>query len=79
MCPLFGVAGEGETTVNGNWGLILEVLLMLVTAGAIYGGIRADLRNMHRHIDTLYNANRDRIEGVEKSLHQRIDDLMERK
>lgn len=50
--------------------LITQLLYALVGAGAVYGGIRADLRAMH-----------ERIESAERSAgraHARIDSHLEK-
>lgn len=33
---------------------LLQIATMLVTASAIYGAIRADLRALHQRVDYLY-------------------------
>lgn len=43
----------------------MQLAVMLVGAGAVYGGIRADLRELHRHIS--------RIEDAAHAAHKRID------
>lgn len=48
--------------------LVLEIATLLVTAGVVYGAIRADLRNMRERIA----AN----EHIAMRAHERIDDLM---
>jgi len=45
--------------------LLLNICLTLVSAGAVYGGIRADIKAMHERI----NANAALIEAA----HRRID------
>lgn len=46
-------------------GLILQTVAMLIAAGAIYGGIRSDIKSIHEHIR--------RIEEAAKLAHRRID------
>ena len=46
-------------------GLILQTVAMLIAAGAIYGGIRSDIKSIHEHLR--------RIEDAAKSAHKRID------
>lgn len=46
-------------------GLIYQIVTGLVLAGAVYGGIRSDLRSMHEHIK--------RIERAADQAHERID------
>lgn len=46
-------------------GLILQTVAMLIAAGAIYGGIRSDIRYIHEHLR--------RIEDAAKAAHKRID------
>ena len=33
---------------------VLQLATMLVTAGAVYGAIRADIKAIHQRIDYLY-------------------------
>jgi hypothetical protein len=47
-------------------GLIFQVAGILVAAGAVYGGIRNDLRGMHER--------QDRLERSIDKAHERIDD-----
>lgn len=50
--------------------MVYWIASQLIAAAAIYGGIRADIRNIHK-----------RIESTEKSLveaHARIDRIFER-
>lgn len=46
-------------------GLILQTVAMLIAAGAIYGGIRSDIKSIHVHLR--------RIEDAAKAAHKRID------
>lgn len=52
-------------------GLLSQIAVSLVTAGAVYGGIRSDLKHimskLKDHDDSLVNAN------------QRIDRMLERR
>lgn len=48
-------------------GLIYQVVLSLILAGAVYGGIRSDLRNMKEHIS--------RVEKDADKAHDRLDSL----
>lgn len=36
--------------------LMLQIVIALVSAGAVYGGIRADLRAMHERIKAAHDA-----------------------
>lgn len=45
--------------------LLYQLAVFLVTAGAVYGGIRSDLKDMHRRIDHHERA-------IEKA-HERLD------
>lgn len=47
--------------------LVWQIILGLVMAGAIYGGIRSDLRSIHEHIL--------RLERAAERAHRRLDDL----
>lgn len=47
--------------------LVWQVVLGLVMAGAIYGGIRSDLQSIHEHIL--------RLERAAERAHRRLDDL----
>ena len=50
--------------------IVLKLAMMLLGAGAVYGGIRADLRSTREKAESaLDSANR---------AHQRIDDHIER-
>ena len=46
--------------------LLLQVAGFLVAAGAVYGGIRNDLKRMHER--------QDRFERAIEKAHERIDD-----
>lgn len=46
-------------------GLLWQIAVGLVAAGVVYGGIRSDLREMHRRID-------ENTRAIEKA-HERID------
>ena len=46
---------------------LVQLLLMFSAAGAVYGGIKADLRNMHREIDRQSRS-------IGKA-HERIDTI----
>lgn len=48
--------------------LLVQVASILVAAGAVYGGIRVDLKNIHRRQDKF-------DEALEKA-RDRIDDCM---
>jgi hypothetical protein len=54
-----------------DYTLILNIVGMLLAAGAIYGGIRVDIKHMHEKIDLLYGINKDRIDAANK----RIDEV----
>lgn len=51
-----------------EFGALWQVACFLVTAGAVYGGIRSDLRAMHSKIE-------DNAKAIEKA-HERLDDCM---
>ena len=48
-------------------GFFLQLVTVLIAAGAVYGGIRADLRAMYEAIS--------RIERAAEKAHERIDGL----
>lgn len=50
-----------------NGGLMLQVVTALVLAGAVYGGIRSDLKSLHEHIR--------RVEKDADKAHERLDRL----
>lgn len=54
-----------------NPGILSQIAVSLVTAGAVYGGIRSDLKHimskLKEHDDSLVNSN------------QRIDRILERR
>jgi hypothetical protein len=52
-------------TVGGDGGLILQVVTVLIAAGAVYGGIRSDIRAMHENLQ--------RVEKMAAKAHDRID------
>jgi hypothetical protein len=58
---------------------LANIVGMLLSAGAIYGAIRADIRHMHEKIAALYAANKERIEAVEEALNRRIDDMRDQR
>ena len=47
--------------------LWLELVTVLIAAGAVYGGIRGDLRAMHEAIS--------RVERAAEKAHERIDSM----
>lgn len=49
----------------------LQVVYALLAAGAVYGGIRADLRGMHERIKLA--------EESAKAAHERLDNHLERR
>ena len=49
---------------------VIQLVIMLAGAGAVYGGIRADLRHLH----DLY----DRNSRATAKAHARIDAILER-
>jgi hypothetical protein len=49
--------------VDGS--LLAQAVLALIAAGAVYGGIRSDLRAMHESIE--------RIERAAERAHHRLD------
>ncbi|MCK6410981.1 MAG: hypothetical protein L6Q55_00975 [Azonexus sp.] len=50
-------------------GLVFQVLAALVAAGAVYGGIRSDIRHIHQQLEHLGRA--------ADSAHARIDRISE--
>jgi hypothetical protein len=50
---------------------LIRVVEILIGAGAVYGGIRADLRFLHRRVD-------EAIDSVTRA-HQRIDEVLSRR
>lgn len=50
------------------WGFILQGVTIVATAGAVYGGIRADVRAAH---DKANDAHESACEA-----HQRIDNIL---
>lgn len=55
----------------GFLGFVLHVVSMIVVAGAVYGGIRADLRHLGRMVDHA-------IKSADEA-HRRIDDYLVRR
>jgi len=51
--------------------LLLMIAGQIVTAGAIYGGIRADIRNLHARVAEAVQAT--------AAAHARIDQLFDRR
>lgn len=52
-------------------GLVLSMVTMVATAGAVYGAIKADLKAMHQRIDRLQaevDYNRSRIDGAPRGV-----------
>jgi hypothetical protein len=47
--------------------LLLQLVTILIAAGAVYGGIRSDLKSMHEAIA--------RIERAAEKAHERIDSI----
>lgn len=45
--------------------LLWQIIIGLILAGAVYGGIRSDIRSMHEHIR--------RVERVADQAHSRLD------
>lgn len=50
--------------------LLLEIITLLVTGGALYGAIRSDLRNIHERLN--------KQEAENTRAHARIDSLIQR-
>lgn len=48
-------------------GLVFQAITALVLAGAVYGGIRSDIRGIHEHLR--------RVEKSADQAHERIDNL----
>jgi len=58
--------------------LWVQVAVMLLTAGSIYGAIRSDIKSIHRRIDEQREDYRDRLDSVKMGLAEesrRIDEL----
>jgi len=51
-----------------DYTLILNIAAMILAAGAIYGGIRVDIKRMHEKIDLLYGLNKERIDAANKRI-----------
>lgn len=49
-------------------GLIIQIALYVLTAGAVYGGIRADLKHLHEKADAARESAR--------RAHRRLDQLI---
>lgn len=45
--------------------LLWQIIIGLILAGAVYGGIRSDIKSMHEHIR--------RVERVADQAHSRLD------
>ena len=54
---------------------IMNIAGMFLAAGAVYGAIRADIKHIHEKIAALSLASKERLDAVERYLHQRIDDM----
>lgn len=52
---------------GGDGSLLLQVVTVLIAAGAVYGGIRSDLKTIHEKIG--------RVEREADKAHDRIDVL----
>lgn len=52
---------------SGDGSLLLQVVTVLIAAGAVYGGIRSDLKTMHESIR--------RVEKTADKAHDRIDTM----
>jgi len=50
---------------GGDGSLLLQVVTILIAAGAVYGGIRGDLKAIHQNLQ--------RIEKAADKAHDRID------
>lgn len=50
--------------------LIYQIMMALISGGAVYGGIRADLRAMHERIKAAHDA------AVE--VHRRLDNHIDK-
>jgi len=48
-------------------GLLLQLVTVLIAAGAVYGGIRGDLKSIHEHLR--------RVERAAEKAHDRLDGL----
>ena len=49
---------------------LLQLVVVIATAGSVYGAIKGDLRVMHEKI----KAQADRISRLENTHHRRVDD-----
>jgi hypothetical protein len=55
----------------------VQIIVAIIGAGAVYGGIRADIKNIHERInDTSASAGRahDRIDRHVEKFHTRAND-----
>lgn len=50
---------------GGDWSLFLQLVTILIAAGAVYGGIRSDLKAIHENLR--------RVEKTADKAHDRID------
>lgn len=59
-----------------NPDVLLFIMGQLVCCAALYGGIRADLRNMHRRADEQEEATKE-VRTHIKDVHTRIDQMFQ--
>lgn len=52
-------------TAGLDGSLLWQILVGLIVAGAVYGGIRSDIRSIHEHIR--------RVERIADQAHARLD------
>lgn len=48
----------------------LQLLIAVGTAGAVYGAIKADLRNMHRQLEELKGDFKDHVKSDDETHHE---------
>ena len=55
--------------------MLIELMGMFLAAGAVYGGIRIDLKNMHAKLDEISLSANDAHKRIDEFLlHRRNDD-----
>lgn len=64
------MGSAGQVISLDFWNTVLQIVGPLVAAGAVYGGIRSDLRALHEKVESaLHSASR---------AHERLDHHLER-
>ena len=56
--------------------IILEIVGMLLSAGAIYGAIRMDIRNIHEKRRSVEVQTKEKLDEMKTTLNTRIEDMM---